>query len=65
VYVSKGAKKGFFEFGGSTVVLLFQKGRIELDQDLCTNTQNEIETYVRMGESIGKRSKTPLEPVGG
>ena len=65
VHVSKGAKKGFFEFGGSTVVLLFQKGKIELDIDLCTNTQNEIETYVRLGGSIGRRPKLPAERHGG
>ena len=39
--------------GGSTVVLLFEKGRIELDTDLCENTKNDIETYVLMGDSIG------------
>jgi phosphatidylserine decarboxylase len=51
--VAKGAKKGFFELGGSTVVLLFQKGTIRLDEELCAKTEEEIETHVRMGESIG------------
>ena len=55
VSVSRGADKGGFELGGSTVVLLFQKGKIELDYDLCTNTENEIETYVHLGESVGRR----------
>jgi phosphatidylserine decarboxylase len=54
VHVAKGAQKGFFELGGSTVVLLFQKGVVELDEDLLTNTTKEIETYVRLGDSIGK-----------
>lgn len=58
VHVVKGARKGFFELGASTVVLLFQKGMIELDEDLCRNTTNEIETYVRLGDSIGRRMKT-------
>jgi phosphatidylserine decarboxylase len=54
VNVAKGARKGFFELGGSTIVLLFQGGVIELDEDLLTNTTKEIETYVRLGDSIGK-----------
>jgi phosphatidylserine decarboxylase len=53
VRVAKGTKKGFFELGGSTVVLLFQEGAIRLDEDLCAKTEEKIETYVRMGESIG------------
>jgi phosphatidylserine decarboxylase len=54
IQVEKGARKGFFELGGSTVVLLFQRGAIELDEDLLTNTTKEIETYVRLGDSIGR-----------
>lgn len=53
--VLKGDHKGFFELGGSTVTLLFEKGAIKLDRDLCANTRNDIETYVRFGESIGRR----------
>jgi phosphatidylserine decarboxylase len=53
--VQKGERKGFFELGGSTVVLLFQKNAIVLDDDLCKNTEQEIETYVRFGDSIGRR----------
>lgn len=52
--VDKGAEKGFFELGGSTVVLLFQPHAIQLDADLCQNTKHGIETYVRLGDSIGK-----------
>lgn len=51
--VVKGDSKGFFEMGGSTVVLLFETKRIELDRDLCINTRNDIETYVQMGDSVG------------
>ena len=54
IRVDKGGHKGYFELGGSTFVLLFQKGAIELDADLVQNTHREIETYVRMGESIGR-----------
>ena len=53
--VSKGEEKGKFEFGGSTVVLLVQKDKVDVDEDLLTNTQNGYETIVKMGERIGYR----------
>ena len=52
--IRKGDHKGFFELGGSIVVLLFRKGAIQFDEDLCKNTTQGIETYVRLGESIGR-----------
>lgn len=52
--VNKGARKGYFELGGSTVVLLFEAGKIEFDSDLIQNTEREIETYVKLGDSIGR-----------
>lgn len=53
-YVAKGTHKGYFELGGSIVVLLFLPGRIEVDADLLTNSNNGLETYLRMGESVGR-----------
>jgi phosphatidylserine decarboxylase len=55
IYVQKGARKGFFELGGSTVVLIFRRGVIELDEDLLRNSRNQVETYVRLGDSLGRR----------
>ena len=52
--VNKGEEKGFFKFGGSTVVLLFEKDKIRIDQDLLTNTEMGYETTVKMGERIGE-----------
>ncbi|MBI5266097.1 MAG: phosphatidylserine decarboxylase [candidate division Zixibacteria bacterium] len=52
-HVAKGDPKGYFEIGGSTVVLLFEPGRMVLDPDLCRNSEAGIETAVRMGERIG------------
>jgi phosphatidylserine decarboxylase len=51
--VSRGQEKGRFEFGGSTVILCFEKGRVLPDGDLLTNTAAGDETVVRMGERIG------------
>lgn len=51
--VVRGEEKGYFKFGGSTVVLLFEQGTIIIDRDLLINTSNHLETYVHMGERIG------------
>lgn len=52
--VAKGDHKGVFELGGSTVVLLFEPSAIQLHDDLCQNTWSGIETFVRLGEAIGR-----------
>lgn len=52
--IHKGDEKGFFSFGGSCVVLLFEKGKIELDDDLCENTLKGFETKALVGQSLGK-----------
>ena len=51
--IEKGEEKGYFLFGGSTVVLLFEQGKIQIDTDLLENTKNGLETEVKMGEKIG------------
>ena len=51
--VAKGEEKGFFKFGGSCVITLFEPGRIVFDQDLLENTAKGLETYARMGERLG------------
>ncbi|MDO4339631.1 MAG: phosphatidylserine decarboxylase [Eubacteriales bacterium] len=53
--VAKGEEKGCFEFGGSTIVLFIQPGRVRLDYDLIENSENGFETIVRMGERIGEQ----------
>ncbi len=52
----KGEEKGYFEFGGSTIVLLFKKGVITLDKDIIENSKENIETIVKYGEKIGKNT---------
>ncbi len=53
----KGEEKGYFEFGGSTIVLLFKKDTIELDEDIINNSKENIETIVKYGEKIGEKCK--------
>ena len=50
--VKKGEEKGYFKFGGSTVVLLFEKDKIKIDNDLLMNTSKGLETTIKMGERI-------------
>ncbi len=52
--IKKGSEKGYFAYGGSTVVLIFEKGKVSIDADLLKNTQEHLETEVKMGENIGK-----------
>ncbi|MDD2598022.1 MAG: phosphatidylserine decarboxylase [Kiritimatiellae bacterium] len=50
--VQRMQEKGYFDFGGSTIVLLFQKNRITFDADLLANSAKGIETLVKAGEQI-------------
>ena len=52
--VRRGEEKGYFKFGGSTIVVLMQKDRVALDTDILENSQEGIETVVRYGEKIGQ-----------
>ena len=52
--VERGQEKGYFKFGGSTVVLFLEKDRFQPDEDIREYTQKNIETLVKMGESLGK-----------
>ena len=40
--------------GGSTIVCLFEKGKLRWDEDILNNSSQAIETLVRMGMGIGK-----------
>ena len=51
--IHKGSEKGRFEFGGSTICLLFEKDAVQIDSDLIKNTEDGFETAVKMGERIG------------
>ncbi len=51
--VFQGMEKGYFEFGGSTILLLVQKDRLILDSQFLKNTKQGLETEVRLGERIG------------
>ena len=49
-----GEEKGYFAFGGSTVITLFQYRRITLAEDLLHFSQQGIELYAHVGDFMGK-----------
>ena len=56
-FVGKGEEKGYFKFGGSSIALIFEKDKIEIDNDLLENTRSNYETSILMGEEIAKIKK--------
>lgn len=51
--VCRGQEKGYFQFGGSTVILLLPVGAAQIDADILENSAQGIETVVKLGEKIG------------
>lgn len=49
----KGDEKGYFEFGGSSLILLFKKNTIKFDEDLIAATKMGIEVRCLMGQKMG------------
>ena len=49
---AKGDEKGFFKFGGSTVIFIAPAGRLTFDADLVANSAAGLETQVRCCERI-------------
>ena len=45
---------GAFAFGGSTVLVLFQAGTITFDPDLLANSNQQLETLIQVGSSLGR-----------
>ena len=50
--VSKGDEKGYFQFGGSSTLLLFEPGRVRLATDLVEQTGRHRERYAEVGERM-------------
>ncbi|HSP42594.1 MAG TPA: phosphatidylserine decarboxylase [Luteolibacter sp.] len=47
--VAKGDEKGYFEFGGSSVITLFEPGAVVLEGDLLDHSSQQTELYARVG----------------
>jgi phosphatidylserine decarboxylase len=52
-HVAKGAEKGYFQFGGSSMITLFEPGRVRLDADLLEHTAQGHELFARIGDRMG------------
>jgi phosphatidylserine decarboxylase len=51
--VRGGEEKGYFRFGGSTVVALVSANRMILDEDIVRTSERGLETFVKMGSGLG------------
>lgn len=51
--IAKGDEKGYFQFGGSSTITIFQPGRIRFDDDLVQHSSEHRELYARMGDHMG------------
>ena len=50
----EGDEKGYFKFGGSTVIIVVPAGALRFDDDLLGNSGEGLETLVRFGERIAR-----------
>ena len=53
--IARGLEKGCFEFGGSTIVILVKKDKIEFNADILRDLKKYTEISVSLGESIALR----------
>lgn len=53
--IKRGDEKGHFEFGGSTIVILVEKDKVEVDEDILDNSSKDIETKVSLFDSVGRK----------
>jgi phosphatidylserine decarboxylase len=53
----RGQEKGYFQFGGSTVVVVVEPDRITMDADILDHSRRGIETLVRYGEGVGTHTR--------
>ena len=47
-----GTEKGYFAFGGSSTITIFEPNKVTLTKDLLENSGKQIETYARMGDAM-------------
>ena len=53
-FVHRGEEKGRFAFGGSTIVVLYQRGQVQPDQDLLDNSRDGYEQS-NPGRAVGDK----------
>lgn len=51
----RGEEKGYFLFGGSTVILIFEAQKIKWNPDYLAKSKLGMETFVKLGDALGKK----------
>lgn len=51
--VEQGEEQGYFEIGGSSILMIIQKEKIIFDEDIVNNSLRGFETKIKMGARIG------------
>ncbi len=51
--IRKGDELGYFAFGGSCVITLFEEGRVKLADDLAQHGAKQLEVYAKVGDLLG------------
>lgn len=52
--VTKGKEKGYFKYGGSTIILFIENDKVVIDKDIIQQSKLGNETIVNIGEKIGE-----------
>ncbi len=52
--VTRGQEAGMFQYGGSTVILCMEPGKVRIREDILSASAEGAETVVRMGEVVGE-----------
>ena len=55
-HVGKAQEKGYFAFGGSSTITIFEPGKITLAPDLLENSARQVELYARIGSALAAPS---------
>lgn len=50
----RGDEKGYFLFGGSTVIVIGQKGKWQISETIDTKTKDGMEVFIKLGDEIGR-----------
>jgi len=58
-HVKRAEELGYFKFGGSTLLVLFEPAKLEWDSDLVENSSTALETLIRVGMSVGHHPDSP------
>ncbi|KAF9180935.1 hypothetical protein BGZ51_005793 [Haplosporangium sp. Z 767] len=58
--VKRMEEHGYFAFGGSTIVVVFEPGAIQFDEDLLRSSKEQIEMLVRVGMRVGVAARSTL-----